>query len=135
LFGQAGREVCSGANGEVPLRSGQIAISAAPDVTVVANEVLLVPFDAEAREHLPANVVEAPAEACGSGGARRACRDAWRQRSGAGHQGHAADHHSYILLQDKEAMSEAVANMRWLIAAGIRDFQAMLVESGGAVLG
>jgi hypothetical protein len=33
--------------------------------------------------------------------------------------------HSYTLLQDKEAMSEAVANVRWLIAAGIRDFQAM----------
>ena len=27
-------------------------------------------------------------------------------------------------------MSEAVANMRWLIAAGIRDLQAMLVELG-----
>ena len=25
-------------------------------------------------------------------------------------------------------MSEAVANVRWLIAAGIRDFQAMLEE-------
>jgi hypothetical protein len=25
---------------------------------------------------------------------------------------------SYALLQDKEAMSEAVANVRWLIAAG-----------------
>jgi hypothetical protein len=36
--------------------------------------------------------------------------------------------HSYTLLQDKEAMSEAVANVRWLIAAGIRDFQAMLDE-------
>jgi len=34
--------------------------------------------------------------------------------------------HSYTLLQDKEAMSETVANVRWLIAAGIRDFQAML---------
>ena len=32
--------------------------------------------------------------------------------------------------QVKEAMSEAVANMRWLIAAGIRDLQAMLVELG-----
>jgi hypothetical protein len=29
--------------------------------------------------------------------------------------------HSYTLLQDKEAMSEAVANVRWLIAAGIRE--------------
>jgi hypothetical protein len=38
--------------------------------------------------------------------------------------------HAYTLLQDKEAMSEAVANMRWLIAAGIRDFQAMLEELG-----
>ena len=37
---------------------------------------------------------------------------------------------SYSLLQDKEAMSEAVANVRWLIAAGIRDFQAMLEELG-----
>lgn len=36
--------------------------------------------------------------------------------------------HTYTLLQDKEAMSEAVANVRWLIAAGIRDFQAMLDE-------
>jgi hypothetical protein len=36
--------------------------------------------------------------------------------------------HSYTLLQDKEAMSEAVANVRWLIAAGIRDLQAMLEE-------
>ena len=35
---------------------------------------------------------------------------------------------SYSLLQDKEAMSETVANVRWLIAAGIRDFQAMLEE-------
>jgi hypothetical protein len=35
---------------------------------------------------------------------------------------------SYTLLQDKEAMSETVANVRWLIAAGIRDFQAMLEE-------
>jgi hypothetical protein len=35
---------------------------------------------------------------------------------------------SYALLQDKEAMSEAVANVRWLIAAGVRDFQAMLDE-------
>ena len=40
--------------------------------------------------------------------------------------------HSYSLLQDKEAMSEAVANVRWLIAAGIRDFQAMLEEFGQA---
>ena len=37
---------------------------------------------------------------------------------------------SYTLLQDKEAMSEAVANIRWLIAAGIRDLQAMLDELG-----
>jgi hypothetical protein len=36
--------------------------------------------------------------------------------------------HSYTLLQDKEALSETVANVRWLIAAGIRDFQAMLDE-------
>ena len=35
---------------------------------------------------------------------------------------------SYTLLQDKEAMSETVANVRWLIAAGVRDFQAMLDE-------
>jgi hypothetical protein len=33
---------------------------------------------------------------------------------------------SSSLLQDKEAMSETVANVRWLIAGGIRDFQAML---------
>jgi hypothetical protein len=38
--------------------------------------------------------------------------------------------HSYALLQDTQAMSEAVANVRWLIAAGIRDFQAMLDELG-----
>jgi hypothetical protein len=38
--------------------------------------------------------------------------------------------HSYTLLGDKEALSEAVANVRWLIAAGIRDFQAMLDELG-----
>jgi hypothetical protein len=37
---------------------------------------------------------------------------------------------SYSLLQDKEAMGEVVANVRWLIAAGIRDFQAMLDELG-----
>jgi hypothetical protein len=37
---------------------------------------------------------------------------------------------SYPLLQDKEAMSEAVANVRWLVAAGVRDFQAMLEELG-----
>ena len=36
--------------------------------------------------------------------------------------------HAYILLGDKEAMSEAVANVRWLIAAGIGDLQAMLEE-------
>ncbi|HEV8165792.1 MAG TPA: hypothetical protein VGR74_15365, partial [Actinomycetota bacterium] len=36
--------------------------------------------------------------------------------------------HASTLLQDKEAMSEAVANVRWLIAAGIRDLQAMLEE-------
>ena len=36
--------------------------------------------------------------------------------------------YSYTLLQDKEAMSEAVANVRWQIAAGIRDLQAMLEE-------
>ena len=36
--------------------------------------------------------------------------------------------HAYILLHDKEAMSEAVANVRWLIVAGIRDFRAMLDE-------
>jgi hypothetical protein len=49
-----------------------------------------------------------------------------------GHQGHAGDHplHSYILLQDKKAMSEAVANVRSLIAAGMRDLQAMLDELG-----
>ena len=38
--------------------------------------------------------------------------------------------HTYTLLQDKEALSETVANVRWLIAAGIRDFQAMLDELG-----
>jgi hypothetical protein len=38
--------------------------------------------------------------------------------------------HAYTVLQDKEAMSEFVANVRWLIAAGIRDFQAMLEELG-----
>ncbi len=38
--------------------------------------------------------------------------------------------HSSTLLQDKEALSETVANVRWLIAAGIRDFQAMLDELG-----
>jgi hypothetical protein len=38
--------------------------------------------------------------------------------------------HSYALLQDKEAMSEAVTNVRWLIAAGIRGCQAMLDELG-----
>ena len=32
--------------------------------------------------------------------------------------------HSYTLLQDKQALSDTVANIRWLIAAGIRDFQA-----------
>ena len=37
---------------------------------------------------------------------------------------------SYTLLQDKEALSETVANVRSLIAAGIRDFQAMLDELG-----
>ena len=36
--------------------------------------------------------------------------------------------HCYTVLRDKEAMSEAVSNVRWLIAAGIRDFQAMLDE-------
>jgi hypothetical protein len=34
------------------------------------------------------------------------------------------------LRQDRQAMGEAVANVRWLIAAGIRDFQAMLGELG-----
>jgi hypothetical protein len=29
--------------------------------------------------------------------------------------------HSYTLLQDKEAMSEAVANVRWVIAVHLRD--------------
>ena len=38
--------------------------------------------------------------------------------------------HSYPLLRDKEALSEAVANGRWLIVAGIGDFQAMLDELG-----
>jgi hypothetical protein len=38
--------------------------------------------------------------------------------------------HAYTLLQDKEALGETVANVRWLIAAGIRDFQAMLDELG-----
>jgi hypothetical protein len=38
--------------------------------------------------------------------------------------------HSYTLVQDKEALSETVANVRWLIAAGIRDFKAMLEELG-----
>jgi hypothetical protein len=36
--------------------------------------------------------------------------------------------HAYTLLQDKEALSDTSANVRWLIAAGIRDFQAMLEE-------
>ena len=36
--------------------------------------------------------------------------------------------HAYTLLQDKEVLSETGANVRWLIAAGIRDFQAMLEE-------
>jgi hypothetical protein len=36
--------------------------------------------------------------------------------------------HAYTLLQDKEALSETGANVRWLIAVGIRDFQAMLEE-------
>jgi len=36
--------------------------------------------------------------------------------------------HASSLLQDKEALGEAVANARWLIAAAIRDFQAMLDE-------
>jgi hypothetical protein len=31
---------------------------------------------------------------------------------------------------DKEALSETGANVRWLIAAGIRDFQAMLEGLG-----
>jgi hypothetical protein len=43
--------------------------------------------------------------------------------------------HSYTLLQDREAMSEAVANVRWSIAAGIRDFQAMLDELGKLQMG
>jgi hypothetical protein len=34
------------------------------------------------------------------------------------------------LIQDKDAMAEAVANVRWLIAAGIRDFQAVLDALG-----
>jgi hypothetical protein len=38
--------------------------------------------------------------------------------------------HAYTLLQDKEAMSEAAVNVRWLIAGGIRDLQAMLEELG-----
>jgi hypothetical protein len=38
--------------------------------------------------------------------------------------------HAYTLLQGKDAMSEAVANVRGLVAAGIRDFQAMLDELG-----
>jgi hypothetical protein len=33
-------------------------------------------------------------------------------------------------VQDKAAMSETVANVCWLIAAGIRDFQIMLDELG-----
>ena len=37
---------------------------------------------------------------------------------------------AYHLLQDKAAMGETVANVRWLIAAGIREFQAMLDELG-----
>ena len=37
---------------------------------------------------------------------------------------------AYSLLQDKAAMSETVANVRWLVAAGIREFQAMLDELG-----
>ena len=38
--------------------------------------------------------------------------------------------HAYTLLGDKEATSEAAANVRWLIAAGIGDLQAMLEELG-----
>jgi hypothetical protein len=38
--------------------------------------------------------------------------------------------HAYGLLQDPEALGEAVANVRWLIAAGIREFQVMLEELG-----
>ena len=38
--------------------------------------------------------------------------------------------HAYTLLQDKQALSEAVANVRWLIAAGVRDLQGMLEELG-----
>jgi hypothetical protein len=45
--------------------------------------------------------------------------------------------HCYTLLQDREARSEAVANVRWLIAAGIHDFyfQAMLDELGKLQMG
>jgi hypothetical protein len=38
--------------------------------------------------------------------------------------------HAYTVVQDKAAMSELVANVRWLIAAGVRDFQAMLEALG-----
>jgi hypothetical protein len=40
--------------------------------------------------------------------------------------------HSYTLVQDKEALSEAVANVRWLIAAGIRDFHGDAGEAAQA---
>lgn len=36
--------------------------------------------------------------------------------------------HAYTLLQDREAMSEAVANVRWSIAAGIRDSRRCLMS-------
>jgi hypothetical protein len=118
--------------GEIALQSGQIvATTAVADVTGGANEVLRGTVDAEAHEHLPANVVE------GTG----------RGRAGHVVHGERVGEHgvngqaqvikgmqqiitTYTLLQDKAAMSEAVANVRWLIAAGIRDFQAMLEELG-----
>ena len=34
------------------------------------------------------------------------------------------------LLQDEQAMGEVVAEVRWLLAAGVRDFQAMLAALG-----
>jgi hypothetical protein len=37
---------------------------------------------------------------------------------------------AYGLVQDPQGLGEAVANVRWLIAAGVRDFQVMLEELG-----
>jgi hypothetical protein len=40
-------------------------------------------------------------------------------------------HHSiyaYIVIPDPHALSDAVAEVRWRIADGVREFQAMLAE-------